>query len=362
MDLHTAMRLLTGDTHGLEEWNLRRRKGETVPDLSGTDLRLPAAKTRSLRGIDLRHAKLTRAQLSNVDLSSADLRGAILIEANLYHATLDGANLAGINLIDAELDTASLRDCVLSGAALQGADLTQANLQRGNLSGANLEGAKLIRTDLSGATLDGCLIYGTAVWDVLLDRETSQRGLVLAPFGRPVLSVDSLEVASFLYLLLFNAKIRHVIDTVTSKVVLILGRFSRERRSFLDSLRDRLRAVDLCPVVFDWEPPITRDLTETVLTLGLLSRFIVADLTDARSVPHELATLIPSLRSVPVVPVIRTGQPSYAMFKDLLSYPWVLRTHECSENDQITVQEFNSLFASAEEGVARIRARTADAG
>jgi len=51
--------------------------------------------------------------------------------------------------------------------------------------------------------------------------------------------VDDLdEGAQFVYLLLHNEKIRSVIDTTTSKVVLILGRFSR---MVLDALRDGLR-------------------------------------------------------------------------------------------------------------------------
>ena len=39
-------------------------------------------------------------------------------------------------------------------------------------------------------------------------------------------------------------KIREVIDTITSKVVLILGRFTGERKAVLDALRDELRKRD----------------------------------------------------------------------------------------------------------------------
>ena len=39
------------------------------------------------------------------------------------------------------------------------------------------------------------------------------------------------------YLLLNNEEIRHVIDTITSKVVLILGRFMPERKAILDAIR-----------------------------------------------------------------------------------------------------------------------------
>ena len=61
-----------------------------------------------------------------------------------------------------------------------------------------------------------------------------------------------------------NKKIREVIDTITSKLVLILGRFTPERKAILDALRDTLRERNYLPVVFDFDKPASRDLTETV--------------------------------------------------------------------------------------------------
>lgn len=55
-----------------------------------------------------------------------------------------------------------------------------------------------------------------------------------------MITVDNLEVAQFIYLLLNNEKIRQVIDTITSKVVLILGRFTDERKSVIDAIREEL--------------------------------------------------------------------------------------------------------------------------
>jgi hypothetical protein len=49
-----------------------------------------------------------------------------------------------------------------------------------------------------------------------------------------------------------------VIDTITSKVVLILGRFTPERKSVLDAIRDQLRKRNYLPVLFDFEKPSNR--------------------------------------------------------------------------------------------------------
>ena len=92
------------------------------------------------------------------------------------------------------------------------------------------------------------------------------------------------EVAQFVYLLLHNEKIRDVIDTITSKVVLILGRFSiPERKTLLNSLRDELRKRNYAPVVFDFEKPTNRTTDETITLLARMARFVIADISDARA-------------------------------------------------------------------------------
>ena len=109
--------------------------------------------------------------------------------------------------------------------------------------------------------------------------------------------MEAWGVAQFLYLLLSNPSIRDVVDTITSKVVLILGRFTPERKAVLDRLREILRAKGYSPVLFDFEKPTSRDITETVRILAGLARFVVADITDAKSIPQELMAIVPDLPS-----------------------------------------------------------------
>jgi hypothetical protein len=113
---------------------------------------------------------------------------------------------------------------------------------------------------------------------------------------------DIIEVAQFIYLLLNNQTIRRVIDSITSKAVLILGRFSEERKVVLDALRDELRKSEhnYLPIVFAFQPLINQTTIETVKTLANMARFVIADLTDARSVLQELRGIVPGLPSVAV--------------------------------------------------------------
>jgi hypothetical protein len=101
-------------------------------------------------------------------------------------------------------------------AYLSDANLTGANLVGADLSGAHLYGTTLVNTDLTDADLTGCRIYGVSAWRLTLKR-TKQQNLVITDGEEPEITVDNIEVAQFVYLLLHNEKIRDVIDTIGKK-------------------------------------------------------------------------------------------------------------------------------------------------
>jgi hypothetical protein len=307
----------------------------------------PKAKPPELVQADLRNAELAGANLAGVNLS-----GATLVRADLGGADLSRARLIGANLADADLHGANLTRASLLGAYLGGVDL-----RRAVLCGAGLQRAVLVQTNLEGADLTGCSIYGLAAWDVKLDGAT-QKDLKISPVGKgvrgPTVRVDDIEVAQFIYLLLHNQKVRRVIDTVTSKVVLILGRFAKERLAVLDAMRDELRRLELVPILFDFDKPASKDVTGTVETLARLARFIVADLTDPSSIPHELATVVPFLRTTPVLPLRLAGSGGYSMFQDLGAYPWVLPVHEYDDPGAL-IASLAAVIGPAESMAAGFR-------
>jgi uncharacterized protein YjbI with pentapeptide repeats len=283
---------------------------------------------------DLTEAVLTRSELTDATLLGADLSRALLPCATLRQADLRESQLVGADLHETDLRKALLADANLDGASLDGANLNGATLQGAVLTGCRLDGATLVETDLTGADLSGSSVYGTAVWKANLDG-TTQTDLTITSRGEPLITVDRLELAQFIYLLWSNDDLRHVVDTITSRVVLILGRFSRDRKPVLDALRDELRHRNLAPVLFDFDVPERKDLTGTVELFARMSRFVIADLTDPSSLPHELATIIPHLRTTPVLPIRPQGATTYGMFKDLLAYPWVLEPIEYADARQL---------------------------
>ena len=275
----------------------------------------------NLSGSDLTRANLPKANFLQADLSGANLSGADLSGSNFLWAHLGAANLTGANLIGASFLDANLSGADLSGSDLLGSNLVGANLRGANLRGVNLRRATLVDANLADADLTGCHIYGISAWNLKLSPDTKQQGLIITPFSEPKVTVDDLEVAQFVYLLLHNEKIRHVIDTVGKKGVLLLGRFTEGRLVVLERLRDELRKRGYLPIVFNFDKPETKDFTETVRLLAGMSKFVIVDLTSPKSAPYELGAIV-SQTMIPFQPIIEAGETPFALLRDLLtSYP-----------------------------------------
>jgi hypothetical protein len=299
-------RILNLGTSAWNDW--RRSHPHELPDLKGMSLR-----KRKLSGINFQNADLYRASLWQANLEGADLVGA-----DLSSTTMNGTRLAG------------------------------ANLRR-----ANLRFARLVGADVTDAILSECSLYGCSIWN-LKGSPKEQFNVVITPPSEQVITVDNVEIAQFIYLLLNNQKIRHVIDTITSKVVLILGRFTPDRKAVLDSIRDELRKRDYLPVLFDFEKPSNRDITETVSTLAHMARFVIADLSDPKSIPHELAHVVPLLPSVPIMPLIVRPQKEYAMFEHFFGFHHVLKPFRYRDEPHLLSMLNDKVIGPAEKLAFRI--------
>lgn len=323
-------------------------------DLRGADLR-----RADLRGADLSEAKLQAADLRGADLHDADLHGADLSEAKLHRVNLSKANLSGADLREASLRGANLSGANLSGANMFRADLFKADLVEGdlcgaNLIGANLTGANLVEADFANANLTSCYIYGVSAWKLKLDG-AQQKDLVITALGEATITVDNIEVAQFVYLLLHNQKIRDVIETITSKAVLILGRFTVERKAVLDTLREELRNRGYLPILFDFEGSVNRSTDETITLLARMARFVIADVSDAKSVLQELRGIVPNLPSVPVQPIIVSTQDEPGMFDYYRPYPWFLKTYRYATTHQLITDLSERVIRPAEIKVQELR-------
>jgi uncharacterized protein YjbI with pentapeptide repeats len=350
----------------LHEANLRGA------DLHGADLYWADLHEANLRGADLRQANLHGASLYGAEVREANLSGAYLYDANLSGADLHGAdlrdaylirtNLHGAKLVGASLYGSEVREADLSGADLHGASLLEAYLYDANLSGADLHGADLrcaalLNTDLTGADLTGCHIWGVSAWGLKL-KGAKQQNLVIRRQNEPEIIVDDLEVAQFIYLLVNREKIRNVIDAVTRRGILILGRFEDGGLALLQAVAAWLRKPEnggYLPLLFDFPRPESKTYTDTIRTMVGLARFVIVELSGP-SVPQEITATV-DLYEIPFVPILEEKRKKWSMFKDFLVKERVLNLVRFTNQDHLLEILAKEVIAPAERLVEKRQER-----
>jgi Pentapeptide repeats (8 copies) len=298
---------------GRKAWNTWRRRNPHIrPVLAFEKLN---RRFTDLAGYDFSYTNFCESDLSRVNMQGASFHQAILAKADLSGSHLEEANFCRT-------------------------DLYRTTFKGAWLTGANLQGVQLAMTDLSGAHLRDCKIYGLSAWDLALD-QTEQEGLRVWYRPNPnkkrekEVTVNSLDLAAFMYLTRNKGNISRVIEATGQTWVLLLGRFTGEGKKVLRALERELLKKDLMPIIFDFPRPEQRDLIETLLLLAGLSRFVIVEITDPKSTPLEILA-IASNYAVPILPIIKKQSTPFGMFSGLLKYPWVRQPLEYeSESDLI---------------------------
>lgn len=367
---------------GVAEWNRwRAATNQSVADLSGADLAGMKLNGINLLRTNLRGANLTKTQLEYAQLKGADLTGAKLDGTNLEHAkarnaifdevagnntnfevsTLRGARFRHARLFGARFHRAYLRDTDLSDGAFtrcwfRFATLEGARCQNTVFSGSDLRYTSMVKTNLNGADLTDVHVFGVSAWGVQTDANTRQDLIVgvNANVRDAPLRAHDLSTAQLLSLMLDTAGVRTVIDTVTSKLVLILGSFSPDEKLVLDALRLSLQSHGYVAVEFDFQRPSERDYAETVLSLVGMSRFVVADFTNAKEVRAEVAQARRQYKRVPFILLAREGVSLPITMANSFSAEELGLLIRYQDIDDLLRKVPSSIIEPAEERVRRI--------
>jgi hypothetical protein len=110
-----------------------------------------------------------------------------------------------------------------------------------------------------------------------------------------------------------------IMSELSKRRVLILGRFTGRRLEVLNGIKAHLKkhSNHYIPELFTFRKPESRDLVEAIIGFAALSRFVIADLSEPKSVQSELEAIVPHFQSVPVVPVINSTGREYATFSSV---------------------------------------------
>ncbi len=202
---------------------------------------------------------------------------------------------------------------------------------------------------------DTSYAYGLFLNEFKKSQLSKENQAKLEDSGIKVNRDEDYSIFNLILALLKNEGLRHFIDTITTKAVLILGRFTPERKAVLDAIKKELSRGDYFPILFDFQKPTSRDISETISMLAHLSRFIIADLTDARSMPQDLAQIVPNLPSVPVQPILKSGRQEYSMLEHFKRFPWVLSIYKYRDIDDLIKNLKEKVIFAAEAKLVEFR-------
>lgn len=117
-----------------------------------------------------------------------------------------------------------------------------------------------------------------------------------------------------------------------------------------------MAAGEFMPIVFDFDRPAGRSLTESVAGFAHLSLFVIADLTDPRSIPQGLSHIVPFLPSVPAFPWVPSLAEVYSMFEHFQRFAWVLSPVEYGTPERLMRLFDEQVLRAGHEAAARLRA------
>jgi len=354
---------------GIDNWNRwreNRRNIETQLENTGY---LNFTKSH-LTAQDFTGADLTRVTLNRSTLRRANFTKALLDKSNFCYSNLSGATFSGVTseLVDfagsdlsaakfsdirfiksnfktSQINNATFSESIISESRFRETTFRNTTFNQVEIIDCDLQYATFINCRFINSSLINCDVYGVSVWDCIFE-SVIQSDLNIGRIGHPRITVDDLEMAPFISLLLAHEKLRSVITSLTQRGVLLLGRFRDDGHAQLRQIANSLKSLNYLPIIFDFDCPEHRDTTETIITLVSLVKFVVADLSGP-SVPYELAKTVPHFM-IPFVPIVAKGTKIFSMFKDLLKYPWVLQPIEYETID-VVVSDIQGLIIEPAE-------------
>ena len=91
------------------------------------------------------------------------------------------------------------------------------------------------------------------------------------------------------------------------------------------------------------------------MLLARMARFVIADISDAKSVLQELDSFVKDSPKLAVQPIIASGQDEPGMFNSFEAYPWFLRVHPYESPAQLLVDLKDRVIGPLEAEVAKLR-------
>lgn len=324
----------------------------TVADLSEADISLHKAFTN----YNFKRVLFNNSNLKGLRFSECNFKAAYFHNCDMRGVVFQNCQFESTSLLNADLSQADFENCSFTGANLSKTLLFESNFKQCTLVNCNLMWSRIIETSFINSTITKCRVFGASIWNVTLEN-TTQEELVITKRQELEISVGSLEIAQFLYLMVNNRNIKNIIETLTSKIVLILGRFTDQRKSVLQGVKVRLVELGYVPVIFDFKKPENTDHMEPVLLIAQLARFVLADFSDPKVILEEVPRIADNTSTV-IMPIIEQGHPEPSTLHNLrVNRLSVLNTFHYKDKDDLLRSLDKGILPQVEAKIVELRNR-----
>ncbi len=298
-------------------WNSWKRSidfGDSAIELEGFSFQKFSLSTVSK--FDFSNTSFKNCEFINVSFHQCNFERSSFFQCKFIDA---GTRLIFCHFRDCKFEECHFEDITLSGSVFNYSRFLKCNVIKSSLVEASLVGCRFIES-----LVDDCNISGASIWDITVE-DTTQSNLKIN-YGKgksQELIFQDLALANALYIFASNNKnFAGFLDKKSTNFVLILGRFGANLDN-LNMIAEALRSRQFSPIIFDFE---VEDLTliETIKFLALLSKFIIVDISNPKSVPSELEAIISTV-IIPIVPIVISEYNPFGTFSAYSNLPNVLK-------------------------------------
>lgn len=143
-----------------------------------------------------------------------------------------------------------------------------------------------------------------------------------------------------------------IMSHTSKRRVLILGRFKERRIKILKLIKEQLEQHpnQYIPELYTYEKPDKKDLVDSICGFALLSKFIIADISEPSAVQGELQAIDMLNTSVPIVPIINKTGKEYALFPHIAKASNVAKPTIRYSNEADVIEKLkNEVIPAAEK-------------
>lgn len=152
-------------------------------------------------GVNFSDVDFNCSSFRNSTFCDCTFDGAKITFSDLVDAYFQSCTFKNVNMRVCKIGSAHFIDCIFEDSDLSYCSAENTSFHGSSFKNTALENISFVKSDFSNTVLDGCRVYGISSWNLNLDN-SEQRNLVITKKNEPEITVDNIELAQFLYLMI----------------------------------------------------------------------------------------------------------------------------------------------------------------